>query len=165
MPKRLSYKFLSILLAALLCVGFSSDSPAYSPWSDTDPPLNLIHIFEGEINKRGKPVGFHHLTEQSGAYGSRIKKVLSPPNKVGVYTAIVEIYDPRQRRWKDKFSSMFPENLTKQQIIRAILRAISKNRLGSGAKWRGPSGFGFVIEGYRFPDGRVNTAYPLYVAD
>ncbi len=165
MPNLLSYKYLFIILTALFLFSALSVSLAYSPWSKTDPALNMVHIFEGEINKRGKPVGFHKKLNQTGAYSSRIKKMLSKPNKAGVYTAIVEIYDRRQNKWKDKFSSMFPDRLTKQQVVQAILRAISQNRLGTGAKWRGPSGYGFMIEGYRLYDGRVNTAYPLYTAD
>ncbi len=165
MPNLLNCKLFFVILTALGLVIATANSLAFSPWSDTDPSLNLVHIFDGEINQRGKPVGFHQLPKQSGAFSSRIKKILSKPNKAGVYTAIVEIYDQRERKWKDKFSSMFPDRLTKHQVIQAILRAISQNRLGSGAKWRGPSGYGFMIEGYRLNDGRVNTAYPLYSAD
>lgn len=91
--------------------------------------------------------------------------MLSGPNQSGVTTAIVEIYDASEKRWKDKFSSLFPKSLSKQQILNAILRAASKNELSYGSKWRGKSGHGFYIEGYRYDDGAINTAYPLYVAD
>ncbi len=96
---------------------------------------------------------------------SRIKEILSGPNRVGVYTAIVEIYDPDERQWKEKFSSFFPDDFSREQIIKSILFALSNNMLPSGSRWRGPSGHGFLIEGYRFSDGYINTAYPLYVAD
>lgn len=62
-------------------------------------------------------------------------------------------------------SSLFPKSLSKQEIINAILKAVSRNESGRGAKWRGKSGYGFYIEGYRYDDGAINTAYPLYVAD
>ena len=28
-------------------------------WTGTSPPINETHLFEGEINRRGQPVGFH----------------------------------------------------------------------------------------------------------
>jgi hypothetical protein len=34
----------------------SSGRPA-EEWSRTSPPVNVTHIFEGEINRRGKPTG------------------------------------------------------------------------------------------------------------
>jgi Bacterial EndoU nuclease len=136
-----------------------------SVWSQTNPKLNITHIFEGEINRRGKPVGFHVPPPRQGYPRSRVKKILSGPNTSGVTTAIVEIYDPLEKRWKDKFSSLFPISLSRQQIINAILRAASRNELSDGSKWRGKSGYGFYIEGYRYKDGAINTAYPLYVAD
>ncbi len=53
--------FLSVLVLLLLAAGgVFARSPSRSPsWSRTSPPINLTHIFEGEINKRGKPVGYH----------------------------------------------------------------------------------------------------------
>jgi len=155
-----------LLLLALFVVIFTvGPGRAEAEWSDTNPPLNITHIFIGEINKRGKPVGLHVAPIETKNTSARIKEVLSGPNKAGVYTALIEIFDPHTKRWKEKFSSFFPDRLSRQQVIDAILFAIRNNRLKPGAKWRGPSGHGFFIEGYHFKDGAVNTAYPLYVAD
>jgi len=143
----------------------SSDVPARSSWSDTTPSLNLTHIFDGEINRHGKPVGFHVAPKDPMGAKSRIKQILSGPNRAGIYTAIVEIYDPATGRWKEKFSSFYPDDFSRQQIIDSILFAHSNNRLPEGSRWRGPSGHGFLIEGYRFGNGDINTAYPLYVAN
>ncbi|MCF8469059.1 MAG: EndoU domain-containing protein [Sneathiella sp.] len=134
-------------------------------WSDTTPSINLTHIFKGQINKHGKPVGFHDASRVVEPDGSKIKKIVSGPNKAGVYTAIVEIYDPGEKKWKEKFSSFYPDDLSKQQIIEAILNAISHDMLQSSAKWRGPSGHGFMIEGYRTRTGAIATAYPVFIAD
>ena len=170
-PKGLkkAHILLALLAAAVVIIAlarpFIGDSAARNIWSETTPSLNLTHIFEGEINRHGKPVGFHVAPKEPMGANARIKKILSKPNKAGVYTAIVEIYDARENRWKEKFSSFFPDDFSRQQIIDSILFAIANNRLPSGARWRGPSGHGFLIEGYRFGDGDVNTAYPLYVAD
>ncbi len=144
---------------------FSQEAPARGLWSESTPSLNLTHIFDGEINRHGKPVGFHVAPKEPLGAKSRIKEVLSGPNKAGIYTATVEIYDPAERRWKEKFSSFFPDDFSRDQVIQSILFAIANNMLPQGARWRGPSGHGFLIEGYRFGNGDVNTAYPLYVAD
>jgi EndoU nuclease-like protein len=156
-----------VLFFVLIWAQFETSAPATSQsiWSDTDPTINVTHIFEGEINRRGKPVGFHVPPPENGYPQSRVKEILSGPNKSGVITAIVEIFDAREKRWKDKFSSLFPKRLSRQEIINAILKAASRSELGRGAKWRGRSGYGFYIEGYRYDDGAINTAYPLYVED
>lgn len=166
--KRVTYLVtFSLICVALFWVLFETSNPVTnrSTWSDTDPALNITHIFEGEINRRGKPVGFHVFPPDKGYPNSRIKEFLSGPNKSGVTTAIVEILDKKENKWKDKFSSLFPKSLSRQEIITAILKASSLSELEKGAKWRGKSGYGFYIEGYRYNDGAINTAYPLYVAD
>ncbi len=154
-----------LVLLYILVPLFSNEAPARGFWSETKPSLNLTHIFDGEINRHGKPVGFHVAPREPIGATSRIKKIMSGPNRVGVYTAMVEIFDPDERRWKEKFSSFFPDDFSRQQIISSILFAHSNNRLPEGSRWRGPSGHGFLIEGYRFGNGDINTAYPLYVAD
>ncbi|PHQ69960.1 MAG: hypothetical protein COB93_06665 [Sneathiella sp.] len=154
-----------LVLAGIILAALPNFSSPETEWSKTDPSLNITHIFMGDINSRGKPVGFHVAPKTDGYPHARIKQTLSGPNKAGVYTAMIEIFDPETSRWKEKFSSIFPEKLTKQQIIDAILSAFKNNRLPQGAKWQGRSGRGFLIEGYTLKNGTVNTAYPIYVAD
>ena len=134
-------------------------------WSDTTPPIHLVHVFDGEINQRGRPTGFHHISNPPSNRTARIFRKLEGPNKAGVYTALVEIYDPHSKKWKEKFSSLFPRHLTRQQLIKAILQAYHQDELEHPRKWRGPSGYGFKIEGYLLKDGRIITAYPLYRKD
>lgn len=145
------------------CLSHAKDTSQV--WSDTNPPIHLVHVFEGEINRKGKPTGFHHVTEASPNKTARISRKLEGPNKAGVYTALVEIFDPRQKKWKEKFSSLFPSHLSRKELIRAILVAYQKDELDHPRKWRGSSGYGFKIEGYLLKDGRIITAYPLYRKD
>ncbi len=160
---------LFIVLLAALAAYFALSLPFSEPPTDrataSAPNLDLNHIFDGEINHQGKPVGFHVAPRNGSDSHSRIKKILSEPNRVGVYTATVEIYDPAENRWKEKFSSFFPDNFSREEIIDSILLAVSTNELPDGARWRGRSGHDFLIEGYRSPNGHITTAYPLYVAD
>jgi hypothetical protein len=125
-------------------------------WSDTRPAINLTHIFAGEINRRGKPVGFHFRPNGVNPPGSGVVHIVDRPNRVGVYTAVVWI----GRRNQTKFSTLYPDRMTRQIVIEAILSAYRQGRR-RGERFSGPSGYGFTIEGY-IQNGFISTAYPLY---
>ena len=56
------------------------------------PPanVNVTHIFAGEINKRGKPTGFHSRPGGQDPATARLVRIVDRPNRAGVYTAEVE---------------------------------------------------------------------------
>jgi len=130
-------------------------------WSSTNPEINLWHVFEGEINRRGKPVGYHSRPNGQDAPNARIKSIKSKPNRHGVYTANIEIRDGNQ--WKGKFSSFFPDAMSQDQVVDAIINAYSKSKNPKKQPWSGPSGHGFQIQGYTSSQGGINTAFPIYV--
>lgn len=158
------------ILILLLGLFWSASAQAFEPvdceteypyWSDSDPKLNLVHIFCGEINSRDQPVGFHARPRGEDPVTARVAKIRDVANAVGVYTASVEILD--DEHWKEKFSSLFPDRLGQRQVVRLILSAYKDS--GGGQQWEGKSGAGFRIQGYEIEiDGetRINTAYPLY---
>ncbi len=125
-------------------------------WSDTRPQINLTHVFAGEINRRGKPVGFHSRPGGIDPQGSGIVRIVDKPNRVGIYTAMVWI----GRRSRTKFSTLYPDRLTRAQVIGVILDAYHRGQR-RGERFRGPSGHGFTVEGY-VQNGRISTAYPIY---
>ena len=160
-----------LALAALLLVqgaalsrshSHSRPSPGGSrpdeEWSRTSPPVNVTHIFEGEINKRGKPTGFHSRPGGRDPRNARVVRITDRPNRAGVYTAEVEIRSGSQ--WLPKRSTFYPDQLDREAVIQAVLNAYRNSR-GGGEKFRGPSGQGFTIEGY-YQNGRINTDYPIY---
>ena len=126
-------------------------------WSDTKPAINLTHVFAGEINRRGKPVGFHSRPRGVDPTGSGLVRVVDRPNRQGVYTAVAWI----GRRGRTKFSTFYPDRLTRPMVIQAILSAFRSGQR-RGERFRGSSGHGFTVEGY-FQNGRINTAYPIYL--
>jgi hypothetical protein len=128
-------------------------------WSATSPPVNVTHIFAGEINKRGKPTGFHSRPGGEDPATARLVRVVDRPNRAGVYTAEVEIRAGAQ--WLAKRSTLYPDRLDRAAVIRAVLNAFRNRNTGDGEQFRGPSGLGFTVEGY-FQNGRINTAYPIY---
>ncbi len=138
----------------------SNASPAeIDPESDLKSDIDLDHVFSGEINRRGKPVGFHSRPQGVDPEGARVVKVLDGPNGLGVYVAQVEIRDPDSGRWLSKTSTFFPDSLSRAEVLSAIQTA---RREGQGSEpFRGPSGLGFTIEGY-FQKGKIATAYPIF---
>ena len=134
-------------------------------WTETDPQVNATHIFKGEINRHGKPTGFHAKFNGQTPKNIRILDIKGKPNKAGVYTARIAIQDPRSGKWKEKFSSMFPDKMQIADVVKAIVYAYEHREMGKSQPWRGPSGHGFAIEGYLLDNGKVNTAYPIYVRD
>lgn len=153
------FVFLS-LLALLWATAINA-----SEWTDTEPAINATHIFYGEINRRGKPVGFHARQEGDDPATAKVVRISAGPNQAGVYTADVEIWDSREKKWKRKFSTFFPDDLTREEVIESILKAHRDRATAGGKRWEGPSGRGFRIQGYYTNDGRINTAYPIYERD
>jgi len=131
-----------------------------SKWSKTSPAINLHHVFEGEINRKGKPVGYHSRPGGRDPDGARLVKMRDQPNRVGVYTAIIAVRD--QGDWKEKFSSFFPDSMSQQEVVDAVLNAYRKSSDKKKQPWQGPSGLGFDIQGYTMSRGDINTAFPVY---
>ena len=155
---------LTLLLILLLSL-----TAALLPWaaaarpgpelSATSPPINVTHIFEGEINRKGRPVGFHSRPGGRNPANARVVRIMDGPNRQGIYVAEVEIRDG-SGRWLKKTSTFYPDRMSRADVTAAILQAF-KGRTGKGEKFRGPSGRGFTIEGY-FQNGRINTAWPIF---
>jgi EndoU nuclease-like protein len=169
---RFFWTTVTLALVALLVAGGEASSRSrrhrgsrerpMEEWSRTSPPVNATHIFEGEINKRGKPVGFHSRPGGRDPQGARLVRIVERPNRAGVYTAEVEIRSGSD--WLDKRSTFYPDRLDRAAVIQAVLHAFAERTTGSSERFRGPSGRGFTIEGY-YQNGRINTAYPIYTRD
>jgi len=156
MKRWLFFPLILALLAGSFLAGERALDYRTRVWSETRPLINLTHIFAGEINRRGKPVGFHSRPGGEDPLGSGIVRVVDRTNRAGVYTAVVWI----GRRRRTKFSTFFPDRLTRPRVIEAILSAHRHGRR-HGERFRGPSGHGFTIEGY-VQNGRIHTAYPIF---
>lgn len=130
-------------------------------WSDTRPAINLEHIFEGEVNKRGKPVGFHSRPGGKDPSGARVVRIVEGPNQAGVYVADVEIRND-SGRWLKKRSTFYPDRLSREEVVAAVLHAWNQRAKGRNNPFRGPSGEGFEIEGRPLDGGDINTAYPIF---
>lgn len=132
-------------------------------WSKTQPAINLHHVFEGEINRKGKPVGYHSRPGGIDPPTARVVRIRDKPNKAGVYTATIEVRDGS--RWLEKFSSFFPDNMSADEVTAAVLKAYNNSRDKNKQPWRGASGLGFDIQGYTLSKGDINTAFPVFQRD
>ncbi|MEM7251321.1 MAG: EndoU domain-containing protein [Pseudomonadota bacterium] len=143
----------------------TSNAPDVSmpKWSATKPRINLHHVFHGELNRSGKPVGFHARPGGRDPSGARVVDIRSRPNRAGVYTATVAIRDGGA--WREKFSSFFPDGMSRADIVKRILNAYRKSEDPTRQPWTGPSGAGFDIQGYTLRGGDINTAFPIYRRD
>lgn len=125
------------------------------------PRIDAEHIFAGNINRRGKPVGYHSRPGGRDPVNSRVVRVLRGPSALGLYEARVEIRARPGSPWLEKRSTFYPDRLSRDQVLAAIENAYRQRTTGRAERFRGPSGLGFTIEGYH-RDGFINTAYPLY---
>jgi hypothetical protein len=149
------------VLAVLFLAGTAAARRAPS-LSETSPRINLTHVFDGEINRKGRPVGFHARPGGRNPAGARVVQVLDRPNRQGVYTAAVEIRT-EDGRWLEKRSTFYPDRMSRGEVVAAILNAYRRRTTGVAEQFRGPSGQGFTIQGW-VQNGRINTAYPIYQA-
>jgi len=135
--------------------------PSTEKWSSTSPEINLWHVFEGEINRKGKPTGFHSRPGGLDPANARLVSIRDKPNRAGVYTATIEVRDGGQ--WKSKFSSFFPDNMSKAEVIDVIVHAYNNSSNQRKQPWSGPSGQGYTVQGYTTSRGGINTAFPVFV--
>lgn len=156
----LAFVLLGVAGPALSC---GIETPALScKWTNTEPPINLVHIESGEINRRGEAVGYHHRPNGLDPPGARVLRIAQPPNGNGIYRARVALRDSATYTWVQKkaASTFFPDAMSPQEVVEAILMAFHHGQAGGGGQFIGPSGAGFAIEGW-YQKGRINAAYPL----
>lgn len=149
-----------LLLAGGPVAAFDCTTPG-PVWSETSPPVNLSHLFCGEVNRRGEAVGYHATLGRRSEGEARIARLLQPPDDKGIYVALACRDEARARRCKR--STFFPDSLDAEAVLAAVLQAYhGRERLDGRGKWCGPTDFGFAVEGWLLP-GReaVNTAWPV----
>ena len=80
------------------------------------PEKTQRHIFEGEVNARGKAVGCHHISAINSGH-SKIIAVISRPNQEKIYEATVEVFDKKRSQWikKEGRSSFYPDSWSKRR--------------------------------------------------
>jgi hypothetical protein len=168
------FKFKQLFLIGLLALPLSvhaelSCQNKNFTWSDTQPKINLQHIFCGESH-RGRNKGFHSksLMSSSTVVSSISKKKFLSG---GIYSAKVKF-----NKGKNKFSTFFPDHCNVATIIHSISYAASHSTgkhpqwgiLGESAPKANSAGYCLQTNGKAFTirmglikrGTRVNTAFP-----
>ena len=126
--------------------------------------INKAHIFQGEINRRGLAVGYHHRPNGKDSNNAKMVKLTGLPNRQGIYIGRVEIRNSANGQWVSKLSSstFFPDQWSQVQVLSEIQSAFaSANK--SKEPWQGTSPSGLKIEGYyNKSTNTITTAYPIY---
>ena len=121
---------------------------------------SLIHIFEGDINRKGRAGGYHYDMVE-GTSGSIIEGTKGPVlNDAGIYEAKVEVNGTLKKANGGK-STFFPDHMSPQEVVDAINEAYSNKVLMEGSRYIGTSQNGISIEIILNSEGKIITAYPL----
>ncbi|MGF1645052.1 MAG: EndoU domain-containing protein [Thiotrichales bacterium] len=139
--------------------------------------VNYDHIFCGELNSKGRVVGFHSRPRGNDPNTVANMRVTQKPNKQGIYAGQWELVG---NKGGDKFSTFFPDHCTPTQVINTIGHAARNQQAcpksapdwawcgpsapkkdDSEAYCRGADGTNYLIAGASSSRGGVNTAFPL----
>lgn len=135
--KHLSAIFLALLISAVTLKASANCSDPNFNWSNSNPPVNVRHVFCGDFNKQGKPTGLH-----STAIVTTSAIILGINNPVnlgnGIYNATVSFTN--SGRQSQKLSTFFPNACSEAQITTSIVYA-ANNQTGPANPWGvlGPS--------------------------
>ncbi len=119
---------------------------------------SIEHIFEGQVNGRGKAVGYHYEGIE-GTAGKTITGSELPANELGVYKAQVEV-NGVPKTANGGFSSFFSKNMSPQEVVDAINEAYSNHVLKTGNEYYGYSSNGMKITMYLNKEGKIISAFP-----
>ncbi|QRG65229.1 RHS repeat-associated core domain-containing protein [Brevibacillus choshinensis] len=115
----------------------------------------LTHIIEGANGG-----GFHWLPGSTGA-ARIVQGTKSTPNQFGVYTAQVE-FNGVLKSGNGGYSTFFPDNWSKDQVINAINEAYSNKAFLNGNTYEGVTQAGMKIGMYLDNAGKIISAFPKY---
>ena len=118
----------------------------------------IEHIFEGQVNARGKAVGYHYEGIE-GTSGNVIPGTESSVNNIGVYKAQVEV-NGIPKTANGGFSTFYSKNLSPQQVIDAINEAYSncELKLGTRNTYQGVANNGMKIDMFLDQSGKIISA-------
>lgn len=120
----------------------------------------IEHIFEGQVNARGKAVGYHYEGIE-GTSGNVIPGTESSVNNIGVYKAQVEV-NGIPKTANGGFSTFYSKNLSPQQVVDAINEAYSncELKLGTRNTYQGVANNGVKIDMFLDQSGKIISAFP-----
>ena len=122
---------------------------------------SLIHIFEGDINRKGRAGGYHYDMVE-GTSGSIIEGTKSPAlNDAGVYEAKVKVKETLKKANGGK-STFFPDHMSPQEVVDSINEAYETRAFDTNSKnkYEGISKNGMKITMYLDSEKKIISAFP-----
>lgn len=145
--------------------------------ADNGVEVNYGHIFCGQLNNKGRVVGFHARPQGKNPPTVGKVRITQPPNRQGLYAGEWERVG---HTGENKFSTFYPDHCTPTQVINTIgyaarhpqhcpQRAPDWAWCGANAPpqdttaayCHSADGTPFLIVGASSSRGGVNTAFPL----
>ncbi len=140
---------------------YSMDDLANLKHTENFTEKSMIHIFEGDINKKGRAGGYHYDMVE-GTSGNIIEGTKGPAlSDAGIYEAKVEVNGTFKKANGGK-STFFPDHMSPQEVVDAINEAYSNKiyQEGSRGVYVGNIKEGIKIRMVLTDDGKIITAYP-----
>lgn len=140
---------------------YNMDDLAKLQYTENFTKKSLIHIFEGDINRRGQAGGYHYDMVE-GTSGSIIEGTKSPAlNDAGVYEAKVEV-NGIPKEGNEGYSTFFPDRMSPQEIVDTINEAYETRQFKVKTRntYEGFSKNGMKIMMYLDSDEKIISAYP-----
>lgn len=122
---------------------------------------SMSHIFEGDINRKGRAGGYHYDMVE-GTSGSIIEGTKSPAlNDAGVYEAKVEVNGILKKANGGK-STFFPDHMSPQEVVDTINEAYETRVFDTNSrnKYEGISKNGMKITMYLDSEKKIISAFP-----
>ena len=122
---------------------------------------SMSHIFEGDINRKGRAGGYHYDMVE-GTSGSIIEGTKSPAlNDAGVYEAKVEVNGILKKANGGK-STFFPDHMSPQEVVDTINETYETRVFDTNSrnKYEGISKNGMKITMYLDSEKKIISAFP-----
>jgi Bacterial EndoU nuclease len=132
--------------------------------------IDMSHILDGNINGKGKAVGFHYRPDGIDPPNAKMTEQVGLKNPQDVYVGKVEILDPVtgipvKKESNAGISTFFPDHMSPKEIEAAVRHAyadaLRNNRIRLDGGFTGMSDAGFEITGFA-RNNQINSAYPIF---
>lgn len=120
----------------------------------------LEHILEGELNRKGKAVGFHY-DQLPTKQGEIIAGTETELNEFGVYEAQVIVRDVEKTSNRG-YSTFFPDHWDTQDVVDAINEAYDNKQFMTGNTYEGLTDEGIIVQMYLNNRDEIISAFPVY---
>ncbi len=140
---------------------YSMDDLANLKHTENFTEKSKIHIFEGDLNRRGQSGGYHYDMVE-GTSGNIIEGTRGPAlNDAGIYEAKVEV-NGIPKKANGGYSTFFPDHMSPQEVVDAINEAYETRVFDANSRntYEGISKNGIKITMYLDSEQKIISVFP-----